>query len=276
MLENGRVIVLTMDEEKFQKFSGKKSREAKVLEELKNLARARIEEIRVNYESDASLLPEADSAMPSSGMLPQIGSGMVPSVMSETPSPNTYDSSGILGDICTPFQWGGGKPGSLIDTSPTRPNILDGLNKTSDVLTETEKSRYLPATERLAGPTLIDRTGKNWPQPRKHLENVEESPGKRDGIPRPPPPSREKSPGKREIPSKRDGIPKPPSQEQRDTHEQTGAGDSGRRTQPSFDREFSQESENSALDSPLSDLSGLTWSGTKRNFSRNKQQILCY
>ena len=276
----------------------KKSREARVLEELKNRAVARIEEIRAHYECNASQQDfydqfprfrqsdgtteqynknressvhhhsehsysflELDSGVQLSGMLPQAGYGMVPQMMSDdAPSPSVYTDSGTLGDMSVPFnQCGGGGTDASYDISPispTRPNNLDGLKKTSDVIGETEKSR-----------------GQKLPQPQKDSAKWNESVGKRDGIPRPPPPSREKSPSKRDAiprpsedktskeksPSVRDGIPRPPSQDQRPVDEQTGAGDAGARV--GLDREFSQESEFYTMDSPLSDLSSLTWSG---------------
>ena len=215
----------------------KKSREAKVLEELKNLAKTRIEEIRATYDDMDRKQPGVISGE-MTGMLPQDAMGMVPSMVSDAPSPSLYEDYGMAGYGSLHFDYNrgmaGGGPEPVGDMlSPTRPSALDGLHKTSDLFGETYRPRLT--------------------QTRGYVESRDETISKRDGIPRPQPPSREKSP------AKRDGIPRPPPQDK--VSKDNIAKRDSTRSSVQLDRELSRESEYSDMDSPLSDLSSLTWSG---------------
>ena len=215
----------------------KKSREAKVLEELKKLAETRIEEIRATYD-DMDKKQRLTTPEETTGMLPQGVVDVVPSMMDDAPSPSVYEDYGMQGYGSTHFDYakGGGTDKLREMLSPTRPSALDGLHKTSDLFGETHRSKSA--------------------QTHKHTDARDETIAKRDRIPRPQPPSREKSP------AKRDGIPRPPPHE-KVTKDNIAKRDStaSSRSSVQLDRELSRESEYSDMDSPLSDLSSLTWSG---------------
>ena len=215
----------------------KKSREARVLEELKNLAKTRIEEIRATYDDTDKKQPGITPGE-ATGMLPQGVMGMVPSVVDDAPSPSLYEDYGMAGYGSLRLDYDkhiGGNGSEQVGEmpSPTRPNALDGLHKTSDLFGESCRPKSA--------------------QPRGYIESRDETIAKRDGIPRPQPLSREKSP------AKRDGIPRPPPPDK--VSKDNIAKRDSTRSYVQLDRELSRESEYSDMDSPLSDRSSLTWSG---------------
>ena len=218
----------------------KKSREAKVLQELKNLAKARIEEIKSTYDDMDRNRSEL------TGMVPQ---SVVPSVKDGAPS-YMYEELGMKGSGPSFLN----HDSHLADIlSPTRPNVLDGLHKTSDLFGEIEKPSDSPA-QKITESVM----GKRDEIPKPRLPSREKSPAKRAGIPRPSPQDKATKMGV----VRRNSTPKVP-QEKKTVDAQTGTKEIGRPSVP-LDRELSRESEYSAdLDSPGmdSDISSLALSG---------------
>ena len=150
-----------------------------------------------------------------SRMLPQDVSGMVPLGIIDTPSPSLFEGYGFSANKLLPFDYDNQRRGSCPEftrdmLSPTRPNKLDGLHKTTDLLDETDTSSYRLRTRHVsASPSIVNEM--QWPELYKYSEVTDERSAKRDGLPRPP---QEKT-TMNKSPGKGDRILRPPSQDKK-------------------------------------------------------------
>lgn len=238
----------------------RRSKQAKVLRQLKNIAQSRIDEIRATYDSIGDANFEKESKLETEDrevktqkdlLLPRDLSGVEELSDLSTGFDGNLTGSGssrFLPDhTASEGVFEAESPGRTAEhdfsphsenlpesVSPTRPQSLDGLHKASDLLENSERNGTFDSAKLL--------------RPERYSDKTDDSPQRRDKTPRPPP---DKSP-RRDISADNDA-----SQQSRRIETSIRRDSSSRKA---F-RPISKESEFSDIDSPSSETSDLASSG---------------